>query len=65
MYDSENQRLQSEEDPVNHPFANAHISVVTKQWTAEQECAYYQTIADPIDVETSEIPEFGNAATED
>ncbi|KAK2764296.1 hypothetical protein FQN54_008988 [Arachnomyces sp. PD_36] len=58
------QKVPLHEDQVNQDLANAHVAVVTNQWTAEQLGSYYQSVATPIDEWTPDIVEFRNMSTE-
>lgn len=58
------QRVPFAEDLVNDGLAEAHVSVVTNQWTAEQLGNYYKSIAKPLEEWTIDVLEFRDAAVE-
>ncbi|KAL4964000.1 type II toxin-antitoxin system death-on-curing family toxin [Aspergillus stella-maris] len=54
----------AEQDAHNQPLANAHVAVVTNQWTVEQLGAYYQSVAKPLSSLPPDVVEYRNGATE-
>ncbi|KAL4870574.1 hypothetical protein BDV12DRAFT_207596 [Aspergillus spectabilis] len=52
------------EDMHSKPLANAHVAVVTNQWTFEQLGDYYKSVAAPPIPLTAEVMEYRSAATE-
>lgn len=42
------QRVPFAEDAHTDGLAKAHVAVVTKKWTVEQLCDYYQSVALPV-----------------
>ena len=58
------QEVPFQEDTVNRSLADAHISVVTNQWTAEQLGKYYKSIAKPLEDWTPDILAFKDDAVE-
>ncbi|KKZ65628.1 hypothetical protein EMCG_08535 [[Emmonsia] crescens] len=52
------------EDTHNKELANAHVAVVTNQWSAEQLGKYYKSVAVPVVQLTLEIMEYRDQATE-
>lgn len=51
-------------DPNNKALANAHVAVVTNQWTAQQLGNYYKSLAVPIGPLTAQILEYKSSAIE-
>ncbi|KAL4919620.1 hypothetical protein BDW62DRAFT_209574 [Aspergillus aurantiobrunneus] len=51
------------EDTHNKALANAHVTVVTNQWTAEQLGAYYRSVAAPLIPVPAEVLEYKCVAT--
>ncbi len=58
------QKVPFAEDTHNKALANAHVAVVTNQWTAEQLGAYYRSVAAPLIPVPAEVLEYKCAATE-
>ncbi|KAL5040921.1 hypothetical protein BDW71DRAFT_213595 [Aspergillus fruticulosus] len=52
------------EDLHNRALANAHVSVVTNQWTAAQLGNFYKSVAVPVREAMPAILEYKSAATE-
>lgn len=58
------QKVPFAEDIHNRGLANAHVAVVTNQWTAEQLGNYYKSVAAPLGPVTAEILEYRSSAAE-
>ncbi|KAL4986365.1 DOC family protein [Aspergillus falconensis] len=58
------QKVPFAEDTNNMGLANAHVAVVTNQWTAEQLGNYYKSVAAPLVPMTAEVMEYRSSATE-
>lgn len=58
------QKVPFAEDPHNKGLANAHVAVVTNQWTAEQLGNYYKSVAVPLGPVTAQIMEYRSSALE-
>jgi death-on-curing family protein len=58
------QKVPFAEDTNNKGLANAHVAVVTNQWTAEQLGNYYKSVAAPLVPVTAEVMEYRSSATE-
>lgn len=58
------QKVPFAEDKHNKALANAHVAVVTNQWTAEQLGNYYKSMALPLSPVTAEVMEYLSSATQ-
>ncbi|KAJ5640290.1 DOC family protein [Penicillium longicatenatum] len=58
------QKVPLAEDINNKGLADAHVAVVTNQWTAEQLGNYYRSVAAPLGPVTAEVMEYRSSATE-
>lgn len=57
------QQVPLAEDAHNKGLADAHVAVITNQWTVEQLRNYYQSVAQSLTQLTEEITEYRNSAT--
>ncbi|KAL2819485.1 DOC family protein [Aspergillus granulosus] len=58
------QKVPFTEDMPNKSLTNAHLAVVTNQWTAEQLGNYYKSIAKPLIPMTADVIKYRNVAIE-
>lgn len=58
------QKVPFAEDLNNKALANAHVAVVTKQWTAQQLGIYYKSVAAPLGPVTAEVMDYRSSALE-
>ncbi|KAE8355435.1 hypothetical protein BDV28DRAFT_146109 [Aspergillus coremiiformis] len=58
------QKVPFAEDGHNTGLTNAHVAVVTNQWTVQQLGNYYKSIAQPLGPMAAEILDYRNSATE-
>lgn len=58
------QKIPFAEDINNKGLANAHVAVVTNQWTAEQLGNYYKSVAAPLVPVTAEVMQYRSSAVE-
>ncbi|OJD16312.1 hypothetical protein AJ78_03524 [Emergomyces pasteurianus Ep9510] len=58
------QKVPFVEDTHNEGLADAHIAVVTNQWTAEKLGNYYKSVAAPFVPVTAEVMEYRSSAIE-
>lgn len=58
------QKVPLEHDNHNEALANAHVSVVTKEWTTEQLGDLYQSVATAVETEDAETAAYRDGAVE-
>lgn len=59
------QKVPSADDPINKDLADAHVAVVTNQWTVDQLGNFYRSVAKPLEQFTPDIEEFRKAVPRD